>query len=305
MNNFLYTTMDVDQLMYVLQTIINGFVYPMDPLTFINSEPKQILGFGDFMNLSMVCRALRDFTQTVQYMHYKITCLDYGVDLLVQKHGAAFLYCAKNPVVVRRFLEIFGYTYSGLNRFNVLRYYPDQTNPPEDHLITPLHYMCKKDRSDIAKVIIDYNSQTLSRADYIGDTPILNIWRKGNEEFFIYVVTNYPKYINEPCRGDGSTMLLIALRHGLPKHKKLLIDVGGDPNLPAHDPPIFTAMHCTGDLKILFKSKIPVNLNAVSKKGLTISEHLERSRKFPYTDSYCDEIAQIICEYAATRNTKN
>jgi hypothetical protein len=297
--------MNADQLVRVLQIIVNSFTYPLDPLTFLNAQPVQILEFKDFMNLSMVCHELRDFIQMVQYMHYKITGLDYEVDLLVQKHGAAFLYHAKNPIAVRRFLEIFGYTYSGLSRIKTLMYYPDQTNPPKDHIITPLHYVCKKDRLAIAKVIVDYNPQTLSRTDYIGDTPILNIWRKGNEEFFTYVVTNYPECINEPCRGDGSTILLIALRHGFPKYKKLLIDVGGDPNIPVHDPTIFEAMYSTGDLKILFRSKIPVNLNAVSREGLTISKHLENSRKLPYTDSYCDEIESIIREYVAARNTKN
>jgi hypothetical protein len=122
----------------VLCIVVNGFTFPRDALTFITAHPRQVLDFTDFGRLGCVCRALQEFVQNMQYMHYRIRRLDYQLYSIIETRRGEALYHLEDPGHVWRFLELFGYAYTNAGPEIWCEYYYMKYDPQID--LSPAHW---------------------------------------------------------------------------------------------------------------------------------------------------------------------
>lgn len=148
----------------VLCIVVNGFTFPRDALTFITTHPRQVLDFADFGRLSCVCRALREFVKTMQYMHYRICRLDYQLYSIVETRRGETLYHLEDPGHVWRFLELFEYTYTNAGPEIWCEYYYMEYNPQID--LSPIHWLVSIDEHRAAIALIHHNPDLLNVFDY-------------------------------------------------------------------------------------------------------------------------------------------
>lgn len=291
--------MDADQLVYVLRIIVDDLSIP----TIEQQRCTQIsrtLEFSDFGRLKCVNRALRDFVSGIKYMCYRIDRFDYEVYKCVRIHGDALLYYIDNTDIIRRFLQLFGYTYGSLDARHVVDYYrgyePDYAN---GHKITPLLYRLGYNHIDVAEVIIQQSPQSLDCVDVCGRTPMYFIILKKADRVLKHVVTNHPEYINRQCHPDYGTPLAFACFRG--RHAMgLLLEHGADPNIPSpeYGPPIFISMDFPDELRILLTSKIPIDFTVTNPAGETIQQYIDLNKQnTPDEWARWDFVEQILRPY--------
>ena len=287
--------MDVDQLIHALHITTSSFTYPLDPLTFLNARPVQILDFKDFVNLSMVCKALHKYVQNMKYMCYSVTELDFYVDCIVRNHGDVFLYYVDRPSMSRRFLQIFGYTYGKLQLYDMRNY-----GTSIGYGITPLHVSCRRGMQHTVEAILEYDSRALGCMDGDGAIPLYYAIVYGHHNIFTHIITNYPEYVNKPCLSNGSTPLMVACRYRYTKYVKTLVELDANPNVSVYDPLIFVALQCGVILEELLKSKIPIDLTVVDNDALNVYEYLAWNKQQINLEAraHWEHVDKLIHKYA-------
>jgi hypothetical protein len=161
----------------------------MDALKVLLEEASRGLDFIDFVRISETCKTLNTYMKNIKFGVYNINALDYSVYRSVRKDFGGFLYNEKRPQVVKRFLELFGYTYDA----NAIYGAYDVRNSKWINFPVmrshPLKYYCENVNYELAVAIIDFNP-SLAITENINDSP-----------FLIAIIYSYDitKYILENC----------------------------------------------------------------------------------------------------------
>jgi hypothetical protein len=203
----------------VLRIIIDEFVFPKDPLTFLTEHPTQILEFKDFGKLACCCKALNTFVKTIKYMHYRINKSDYELYTIVQKHRGETMYYLSNPGHVWRFLELFGYTHTPAHPTMWESYY---------HMYYDSEYdLDYANEHKAATALIHYNPDLLHKLDGNG-WDLFNIAARCSYNTMLFILDNYSMDVNNLL--TGRTPLQNAISACNHYSAVELLKRGADPN---------------------------------------------------------------------------
>jgi hypothetical protein len=262
----------------VLNIIINGFVFPTDPLTFLTHHPTQILGFKDFGRLACCCKALNTFIKSITYMRYHVTVADYELYTIIQKHRGETLYYLSDPGHVWRFLELFGYVHVPAHPTMWESYYCSWYDSQRD--LDPVHWLCYTNEHKAATALIHYNPDLLHKLDGNG-WDLFNMSARYSYNTMLFILDNYHVDVNNLL--TGFTPLQNAI--GTCNHYAAveLLKRCADPNKLSDRGlhVIFYIYGCTQCIWILLNSRIKIDFNVTDTRGCTVIEHFKQYVNHP------------------------